>query len=267
VEIRPVFFIQFRVFRLLQEQRRSTTACFVTLTYSTDHVPITENGFMTLDKKAFPGFMKRLRNLNDGKLKYFAVGEYGTNNKRPHYHAIIFNIDSDKLSVIGDRNGQPQYKCSQIENAWPFGGVDVGSCSGDSIAYVAKYMNKPGRIPQHKRDDRLKEFSLMSKQLGSNYLTPQILEYHKSDVSRNYVTLPGGYRKRLPKYYRERIYDEIHMAEQRSIINQKYSELDEKNRSDFHRKYGDDADYYAYLDGKRRSRLSSYWKNNQTRNL
>lgn len=255
------------VFRLQQEQRVSTTATFVTLTYNKDHVPITKNGFMTLDKKAFPSFMKRLRHLNQGKLKYFAVGEYGTNNKRPHYHAIVFNLDADKLSKVGERNGHPQYVCRIIEEAWTYGGVDIGSCSGDSIAYVAKYVNKPGRIPQHKRDDRLKEFSLMSKGLGSSYLTQQTIDYHKADVSRNYVTLPGGYRKRLPKYYRERIYDEIDMSEQRSIIVVKYDELYEKQKADFHRKYGEEADYYAYLDSKRRARLTSYWKNNQTRDL
>ena len=30
---------------------------------------------------------------NTTPLKYYAVGEYGGQTKRPHYHIVIFNAD------------------------------------------------------------------------------------------------------------------------------------------------------------------------------
>ena len=80
--------------RLLQESKRSTTAHFITLTYDTKYVPITEKGFMSLDKKHLQQFFKRLRQWH-GKnhigIRYYAVGEYGGKTYRPHYHIIIYN--------------------------------------------------------------------------------------------------------------------------------------------------------------------------------
>jgi len=73
------------VFRMLEEEKVSSSSHFVTLTYDTSTVPISDNGFMTLRKRDFQLFMKRLRKLClDAKLKDYAVGEYGTNYKRPH---------------------------------------------------------------------------------------------------------------------------------------------------------------------------------------
>jgi len=48
---------------------------------------------MSLSKKDFQLYMRRLR-FDAGKgLKYYVCGEYGTKSNRPHYHAIIFNCD------------------------------------------------------------------------------------------------------------------------------------------------------------------------------
>jgi len=84
-------------FRLVKEGERSQSALFVTLTYNTDSVPITSNGFMNLDKADVQKFMKRLRKLSKEKLKYYVCGEYGTKRMRPHYHLIIFNADKEKI--------------------------------------------------------------------------------------------------------------------------------------------------------------------------
>ena len=73
-------------FRLIKEGDISETALFVTLTYNTKYVPMSKNGFMTLDKSAVQLFMKRLRKNSSRKLKYYAIGEYGGKRSRPHYH-------------------------------------------------------------------------------------------------------------------------------------------------------------------------------------
>lgn len=184
------------VFRLLEEEKVATSAHFVTLTYDTNHVPISDNGFMTLRKKDFQDYMKRLRKLcPDNTLKYFAVGEYGSERKRPHYHAIIFNVPDKEL----------------FYDAWHINGVPNGTCfvgtvSGDSIAYTLKYIDKPPYDRRFAKDDRAKEFSLMSNGLGANYITQDAIDYHSADLTRMFVTVPGGYRKALPRYYRNLIY-------------------------------------------------------------
>lgn len=78
-------------FRLVKEGESSNTALFVTLTYNTEHVPITNKGFLNLKKKDIQDYFKRLRKLEKDKIKYFVCGEYGSRTFRPHYHIILFN--------------------------------------------------------------------------------------------------------------------------------------------------------------------------------
>lgn len=182
-------------FRLMKEGERSESALFITLTYNTNHVPISKNGFMNLHKPDLQKFFKRLRKLSNQKLKYYAVGEYGTHNFRPHYHIILFNGDTE-----------------QIERAWALdnkkiGEIHVGQVSEASIGYTLKYVCKPKKIPQHQRDDRQKEFALMSKKMGNNYLTENMIKWHKNDLTnRMYVPIKDGKKIAMPRYYKEKIY-------------------------------------------------------------
>ena len=140
-------------FRLMQEEKRSDSGLFVTLTYDTRSVPITENGFMTLQKQDVQKFFKRLRKLLPGaKIKYYACGEYGGHTLRPHYHIILFNADAASVASAWSLDGTP------------IGHIHYGLVTGASVGYTLKYMMKPAIIPMHSRDDRVKEFSLMSKE-------------------------------------------------------------------------------------------------------
>lgn len=218
------------VFRLSQEDRVSLSSHFLTLTYDTSFVPISPHGFMTLEKKHFQDYMKRLRKLcPDVSLKYYAVGEYGTNNKRPHYHAIVFNCPDTSL----------------FNEAWGLGSIHVGNVTQDSIAYCMKYIDKPSSF-KHARDDRQTEFSLMSKGLGSNYLSDEMLHYHKSDLSRLYATNPGGHRIALPRYYRMKIYTENEQRQQRLLIAKSVDEALYKEQLDFQHVYQVDLPNYTF---------------------
>lgn len=179
-------------FRLLQEEKICSSALFLTLTYNTDHVPITNKGYMTLNKTDPQKFMKRLRKLHTTTLKYYTVGEYGGKSKRPHYHLILFNAHEGLIS-----------------KAWTLGDIHYGKVTGASIGYCLKYMSKPSQIPQHKNDDRLPEFGLFSKGLGKNYLTINMINYHHAKVlDRMYCTLQDGKKISMPRYYKDKIYDE-----------------------------------------------------------
>jgi len=185
--------------RLVKEGERSISAHFLTLTYDTEHVPISEKGFMTLDKTHLQKFFKRLRKChgkNHKSIKYYAVGEYGGKTLRPHYHMVIFNAD-----------------VHLFERSWALdnktiGQIHVGTITEASIGYTLKYISKASKIPLHKNDDRQKEFSLMSKGLGSNYLTKNMIHWHKNNPEeRVYVPLLDGKKAPLPRYYKEKIFD------------------------------------------------------------
>lgn len=250
------------VFRLMQEDKVSASAHFVTLTYDVEHVPISGNGFMTLDRSEFPRYMKRLRKLCcDVKLKYYACGEYGSKNLRPHYHAIIFNVPDDELF----------FKAWSLDGV-PFGSVHVGMVSGDSVAYTMKYIDKTsslGKFSKHSRDDRVPEFALMSKGLGSSYITESIKLYHKADLSRNYLVKDGGFKIALPRYYRDRIFNEEDIAEQSVLINESVSKKDSSMFREFQRLYGHRSDYsYAdYVTASRKARDISFYKNQKLRDV
>jgi hypothetical protein len=202
------------IFRLQQQEKVHISALFVTLTYSAENIRLTSKGFMTLDKRDVQLFMKRLRwNTGRKHIKYYACGEYGTDSWRPHYHAIMYDVTHD-----------------EIINAWGLGHTYIGTVTGASIGYTTKYICKDKRVPAHANDDRIPEFSLMSKNLGKNYLTPQMTNWHVKN-SATYVVVPGGKKQPLPRYYRDFIFTEEH--KQKLFIqnqNQRVENFDEAVR-------------------------------------
>jgi hypothetical protein len=202
-------------FRLMEEEKISSSAHFVTLTYNTQYVPITSKGWMTLNKKDVQNFLKRLRKIEPNKLRYYLAGEYGDQKMRPHYHIIIFNLTD----------------ISHVEKTWKLGDIHTGRVTGASVAYTAKYIDKDKRIPLHANDDRIPEFSLMSKGLGASYLTPAIINYHKADLLRCFVKTQDGYSVSLPRYFRNRIYtdqEKLDQIRQIKIVKKQERDIIEK---------------------------------------
>lgn len=193
-------------FRLMQEERYCSSAWFITLTYDNEHVPITENNFLTINKSHVQKFFRTLRRnhdkryfnqetrrwntVRDVQIKYFAVGEYGGRFKRPHYHAIVFNACVEK-----------------IQSAWVHGSVHYGYVSYASVGYCMKYMSKPAKVGKFKRDDRVKEFALQSKGLGLCYLTEAVKRWHRATTDRMYVNLDGNKKAAMPRYYKQKIWN------------------------------------------------------------
>ncbi|MCT3639124.1 hypothetical protein HZR07_00710 [Elizabethkingia anophelis] len=193
--------------RLTEQLKVSDTAYFVTLTYDDMSLPFSPNGLMTLDYRDFQLFMKRARKLQKKKISYFLVGEYGSQTHRPHYHAIVFDVEN----------------ISQFLNEWRMGHTHAGTVTHKSIYYTLKYCTKS--ITEGDRDlddDRKSEKALMSKALGLSYLTNAIINYYKDDVSRSFSLL-GGTTIGLPRYYRDKIFTDAEKA-QRAIANFDYLE-------------------------------------------
>lgn len=138
--------------RLMLETLTSNHSYFLTLTYDPDHLP--ESG---VQKRHLQLYLKRLRKYY--RLRYYAVGEYGSKTQRPHYHLALWSdspFDSDL-----------------IHRLWGQGHIVLGDLTPDSSSYVAGYVTKKLTKP----DDMIKmglghlepEFSLMSTKPGIGY--------------------------------------------------------------------------------------------------
>lgn len=192
-------------FRLKQQDKVSKSCIFVTLTYDTQFVPISSNGFMNLNPDHLTKFFKLLRirqeRLDDlpknwEKIKYYACGEYGTRKYRPHYHIILFNV----------------YSFALIQECWKYGKIDLQTDAKEgSFAYTAGYISKPHRIPMHKNDDRVKEFSRMSKGIGADYVE-KTKRWHLADVENRAYVMDGKVKYPMPRYYKNKIYKAWHLV-------------------------------------------------------
>lgn len=171
--------------RISHEMETSSSAFFLTLTYDDDHLP----EFGELSKRDLQLFIKRLRKRNPG-LRYFAVGEYGSNYKRPHYHAIIFNLDTLDL----------------VTKAWcdvdgkPIGFVSGSRANMGRIRYMVSYMALPQDVLH-----RQPPFRVMSRNpgIGHEYVRKN-KHFHlaRSDGTVNVL----GTINAMPRYYKDKIF-------------------------------------------------------------
>ncbi|AXH77080.1 MAG: replication initiator protein [Microviridae sp.] len=222
-------------FRLQQELINADTAWFVTYTYDNENIEFSQNNMPTLVKKHFQLYMKKLR--HDAKktgIKYYAVGEYGTKSWRPHYHAILINVELEH--VIGLANAVFALNNKELalngtyeftnEN-WDKGHMTVGRVNKKTIKYVLKYITKATRVPVHANDYRQKEFSLMSKGLGKRYIDYN-KKWHKKDIFNRVYLQDGEHKISMPRYYKDKIYTKLQrqsiglVSEERQI--EKYQE-------------------------------------------
>lgn len=219
-------------FRLQQEGKRAISSFFVTLTYQNDQLVYSPNGFRTLDKTHVQKFLKRLRKISpkEPKIKYYACGEYGSLLGRPHYHLIIFNADADLIEKAWSYYNEKTGKYKRIGKCY------FGTVTGASIGYVLKYMTKIGTVGKFARDDREREFSLMSKQLGLSYVTKQMQKWHSQDLEkRNYLPYEGDKKIPMPRYYKLKIYN----SEQIGILKGSNEKQAAIRQAEYEEKFGE----------------------------
>lgn len=124
----------------MHENQTHRESCFVTLTYSDEHLP--PGG--TLVVAHFQAFMKRLRKQAGRRIRFFHCGEYGENTWRPHYHALLFGLwPADATKLPGkSKSGSDQWRSESLEKIWGLGNVTIGTVNFESAAYVARYILK-----------------------------------------------------------------------------------------------------------------------------
>ena len=135
---------------------------FLTLTYDDDHLP----SGASLDPRGLQKFWKRLRKkLPTGSLRFYAVGEYGDQTDRPHYHAALFGFScAGKIQRLETGLRCFCERCELVREAWQQGNITVDELNDTTAAYIAGYVVK--KMTSHD-DSRLNgrhpEFSRMSQ--------------------------------------------------------------------------------------------------------
>lgn len=125
--------------RCMHESQMHDANCFITLTYDSDHIP----SDWSLYYRHFQLFMKRLRKRFGIPVRFYMCGEYGSENHRPHYHAILFGVHfGDKYYWRKSPSGCDLFRSPILEELWGMGSCEIGEVTFESAAYVARYCIK-----------------------------------------------------------------------------------------------------------------------------
>lgn len=189
-----------------EEMYSRTKPLFLTLTYNDGNLkkPMPNARFATLCKRDLQTFFKRLRKISSRRsdyandIRYLAVGEYGTKNKRPHYHVLVFNAYAEDCT-----------------NAWKLDGKEIGEIyygdvSNRSIAYVCGYsIARESNRTHVLRNHLIPEFHLYSNGLGKVYTTRTATIHHNRRVMDGdpaHYIMVDGVKRPMPRYYMNKIY-------------------------------------------------------------
>lgn len=227
--------------RNIHEAQMSKSSCFITLTFGFEST--IDNVFrlrqfkdlsrskkfdeaykrtVTLVRGDFSRFMKRLRKVVkdvygvDG-LRFYAAGEYGDLNERPHYHCLLYNFDFPDKQYFATQNGCTYYTSEILSRAWGYGFVYISEFNYNTAAYTSRYVTKKinGNLKEQWYQGKEPEYQVCSNRPG---IGRSWFEKYASDVyPSDFVVLYGkkkkdGSRKQLkvkpPKYY-DNLYDKF----------------------------------------------------------
>lgn len=151
--------------RCEHEASYHTDNIFLNLTYDDENLPHAGH----LDPRALCLFIKRLRKSaqctdnhmrtdEHQRIRYFACGEYGERNHRPHYHAIIFGCTfTDRYTVGAGKRGEPLYESDTLHSLWTAGLARFGDATPAAANYIAQYTLKKQR--RSRRDDETEGYA------------------------------------------------------------------------------------------------------------
>lgn len=174
-------------FRLLCEQLTSSLSVHLTLQYSDDYISTN-----VLDVRDLQKFFKRLRAAGF-LFSYYAIGEYGTRDKRKHFHVAFFLKSQQRFDELKD----------EIIKQWYYGYIYFTRLTVARMGYVLHYHVRPKIV------DGKPTIAVQSKGLGADW-------FAKPDIQRfilcsNSIQVQGsdGMFYTFPRYYRRKFGLEI----------------------------------------------------------
>lgn len=204
--------------RCVHEGQLHDANCFITLTFNAG--AMVRRGHTSVAVRDLQSFWKRLRKrLEPVRIKYLCSSEYGDDNGRPHYHAVVFGwYPADAVYWMTSKSGERLYRSATLEKAWTcpdtglsYGFSSVGALTFQSAQYVAKYVMKKARGISEKNGNsmmravlhsdgrieaRRNEFSSSSNGIGEGWFERYKAEYYLHDS-----VVVDGREQKLPRYY------------------------------------------------------------------
>lgn len=204
--------------RAMHEAQMHQKNSFITLTYDEEHLPTNAS----LDIEVWQAFAHRMRKAI-GPFRFIHVGEYGAENLRPHYHALIFgqNFDEDRAIWKEDEaTGRRYYRSPKLAKLWPEGFHDIQDLSREAANYVCQYAMKKiygtSVEAEERREQRYQrvdpatgevwqvaeETWTMSRRpgIGENWI-----KKYKTDVFPSDHVVIKGKEQRTPRYYLDKL--------------------------------------------------------------
>lgn len=192
--------------RCIHEAEMHEKNSFITLTYNDEHLQSPR-----LQYEHFQDFMKRLRkHINDNErgnktleetqIGYFVTGEYGDKQKRPHWHAIIFNWSpQDPVHKYTNERGDHVHSSVTLTDLWGKGIAEFGTVTFESAGYCARYAAKKlihGGDKEH-------DYTPISKKSSHRAIGKKYIEkYYRSIFNLGFINLPDDRGQcGIPRYY------------------------------------------------------------------
>lgn len=103
-------------------------------------------------KEDLQRFLDRLRAYfrrlfgEKAKFRYFAVGEYGTNSLRPHWHVLLFH-NSDSIHGVIKKCKSDNYN-KDLSAIWLYGSLYSETTDGRISDYLSGYVNCHSALPE-----------------------------------------------------------------------------------------------------------------------
>lgn len=121
-------------------------------------------------------FLKRLRKnvskFSTSSIRYYAVGEYGPEHFRPHWHIILYFNDKEISENI----------VSVVSQSWKLGFTNTSKSRGKVSNYLTSYVNSNSIIPDLFKIKPIRPHSVHSKFFGLSILKP----YEKEIIEKGF---------------------------------------------------------------------------------
>lgn len=203
--------------RAVHEAKMHENNIFLTLTYDEKHLEsprliylhwqlfmksLREKIIYDAEKKINQKLTKEMKNAI--APRYMVTGEYGELNKRPHWHAILFNYGpKDSTFKYTSELGETVYTSETIDKLWKRGSAEFGSVTFESACYVARYAAK--KLVHG--DDQSHDYHPIHKTSSGRAIgRTWIEENYKHVFTNGFVTVKKGEKiiqTKIPRYYED----------------------------------------------------------------
>lgn len=165
-----------------------------------NHVPVLYSQDL---KKYLYRLRQFLKKYYEIEIRFFAVGEYGSNSLRPHWHILLFHNSKklresfrDVIDLVGHTKRNPRQCCRELylRSLWLHGATTTKCTDKHCSSYVAGYFNQHCNNTPLVKDFPSKAYHSQFLGLGKISESQKIdfkEEKWESFTSRSVVSKPG----------------------------------------------------------------------------